>query len=207
MEYKSITYGDYSEAPNRSELQIVRFKALALDPDQLWENGSLSAFYISNYWETYFHSQKHFARADIRDSVRYIASELIGNAVKYSATPDILIKITLNLSAPEFRFITINEVELTKAEAYRKFVERLLACDPEELYIDQMEQNSADSNWRSSIGFLTIMLDYGGQLAWKFNTNGDANTQTATTMVRLPVTGNYLSNNGELVDGSRWQKI
>jgi hypothetical protein len=204
MANESITYGDYSEAPNRSELQIVRFRALALDPDQLWENGSLSAFYISDFWDTYFHSQKHFARADIRDSVRYIASELIGNAVKYSATPDILIKINLNLSTPEFRFFTINKVELAKAEAYKKFVERLLTCNPEKLYIDQMEKNSAETNWRSSIGFLTIMLDYGGQLAWKFNANGDANTLTATTMVRLPVTGNDTSNNGELTDGSRW---
>jgi hypothetical protein len=204
MANESIIYGDYSEAPIRSELQIVRFRALALDPDQLWENGSLSAFYISDFWDTYFHSQKHFARADIRDSVRYIASELIGNAVKYSATPDISIKITLNLNTPEFRFFAINEVELDRAEAYKQFVERLLACDPEKLYIDQMEKNSTDSDWRSSIGFLTIMLDYGCQLAWKFNANDDANTLTATTMVRLPVTGNDTSNNGELVNGSRW---
>jgi hypothetical protein len=204
MANESIIYGDYSEAPIRSELQIVRFRALALDPDQLWENGSLSAFYISDFWDTYFHSQKHFARADIRDSVRYIASELIGNAVKYSATPDISIKITLNLNTPEFRFFAINEVELDRAEAYKQFVERLLACDPEKLYIDQMEKNSTDSDWRSSIGFLTIMLDYGCQLAWKFNAKGDANTLTATTMVRLPVTGNDTANNGELVNGSRW---
>lgn len=204
MADESIIYGDYSEAPNRNELQIVRFKALALDPDQLWENGSLSAFYISDFWDTYFHSQKHFARADIRDSVRYIASELIGNAVKYSATPDIIIKITLNLNAPEFLFFAINEVELSKAEAYKKFVERLLTCDPEKLYIDQMEKNYANSDWRSSIGFLTIMLDYGGQLAWKFNAKDDTNTLTATTMVRLPVTGNDTSNNGELVNGSCW---
>lgn len=204
MANESIIYGDYSEAPIRSELQIVRFRALALDPDQLWENGSLSAFYISDFWDTYFHSQKHFARADIRDSVRYIASELIGNAVKYSATPDISIKITLNLNTPEFRFFAINEVELDRAEAYKQFVERLLACDPEKLYIDQMEKNSTDSDWRSSIGFLTIMLDYGCQLAWKFNANDDANTLTATTMVRLPVTGNDTANNGELVNGSRW---
>jgi hypothetical protein len=207
MQDKSIIYGDYCEAPSRGELQIVQFKALAQNPDQLWENGSLSAFYISNFWETYFHSQNHFARLDIRDSVRYIASELIGNAVKYSATPDIVIKITLNLNTPEFRFFTINEVEIAKAEAYKKFVECLLTCDPEKLYIDQMEKNSADSKWRSSIGFLTIMLDYGGQLAWKFNTNDDTKTLTATTMVRLPVTGNYLSNNGVLVNGSCWQKV
>jgi hypothetical protein len=204
MADESIIYGDYFEAPTRSELQIVRFRAFALDPDQLWENGSLSAFYISDFWDAYFHSQKHFARADIRDSVRYIASELIGNAVKYSATPDILIKITLNLDTPEFRFFVINEVELDRAEAYKKFVERLLTCDPEKLYIDQMEKNSTGSDWRSSIGFLTIMLDYSCQLAWKFSTNGDANTLTATTMVRLPVADNDTSNNGELVNGSRW---
>lgn len=204
MANESIIFGDYSEAPNRSELQIVRLKALALDPDQLWENGSLSAFYISDFWDTYFHSLKHFARADIRDSVRYIASELIGNAVKYSATPDISIKITLNLNAPEFRFFAINKVELGRAEAYQRFVERLLTCDPEKLYIDQMEKNSTDSNWRSSIGFLTIMIDYGCELAWKFNANGDANTLTATTMVRLPVTGYDTSDNGDQVNGSCW---
>jgi hypothetical protein len=207
MANESIIYGDYSEAPNRSELQIVRFKALSPDPDQLWESGSLSAFNISSFWDTYFDSQEHFARADIRDSVRYIASELIGNAVKYSATPEILIKITLSLNAPEIRFFTVNEVELERAEAYKKFIERLLTCDPEKLYIDQMEKNAADTDWRSSIGFLTIMFDYGCRMAWKFNANGDANTLTVTTMVRLPITGNDTSKNWEPANGGRRQKV
>ncbi len=202
---RTIIYGDFSEAPRRSERQIVQFKALALDTDQLWENGSLSAFYISNFWETYFHSQKHGARADVRDSVRYIAAELIGNAVKYCASPDILIKITLNLNIPEFQIFAINKVESAIAEAYMKFIERLLASDPEKLYIDQMEKNAADPDWQSSIGFLTIMLDYGGQLAWKFKASDHATTLTATTMVRVPVSGIYSSDHGEPANGSCWQ--
>lgn len=204
---KTIIYGDFSEAPRRSERQVIHFKALALDTDQLWENGSISAFYISNFWETYFHPIQYRARADIRDSVRFIAAELIGNAVKYGASPDILIKVTLNLNIPEFRIFAVNKVESAIAEAYMKFVERLLASDPEKLYIDQMEKNAADPNWRSSIGFLTIMLDYGAQLAWKFKTNDDAATLTATTMVRVPVSGIYLSNHGEPANGSCWQKV
>ncbi len=204
---KSIIYGDFSEAPSRSEVQIVRFTAFAQDSDQFWENGSLSAFYISNFWETYFRSLKQYTRADIRDSVRYIAAELIGNAVKYSAIPEVSIKITFNLNTPEFRIFAINKVESAKAEAYKNFIERLLTGNPEKMYIDQMEKNAADRNWQSSIGFLTIMLDYDCQLAWKFKSDDDVNTLTTTTMVCLPITGKYLSNSGEPGNGSCWQKV
>jgi hypothetical protein len=207
MGVKTITYGDFSQAPRRSERQIVQFKAHALNTDQLWENGSLSAFYISNFWETYFQSRQYSARADIRDSMRYIAAELIGNAVKYGTSPDIKINITLNLNIPEFRIVAINSVESDMADAYMKFIERLLASDPEKLYIDQMEKNAVDPNWQSSIGFLTIMLDYGGQLAWKFKAKDDATTLTATTMVRVPVSEIYPPTDGEPVDGSCWQEI
>jgi hypothetical protein len=184
----TIFYGDYSEATSRTELQTVRFMALALNSDQLWENGSLSAFYISQFWETYFHSHINTNKDDIRDSVRYIAAELIGNAVKYSSTPDILVNITLNPQDPEFRISVVNKVDYTNAETYKKFIEHLLASDPEKLYIEQLERNATDENWRSCIGFLTIMLDFGGHLAWKFNMDDKTNTLTATTMVRLPVT-------------------
>ncbi len=207
MGFKTITYGDFSEAPRRSERQIVHFKTHALNTDQLWENGSLSAFYISNFWETYFHSRQYSTRADIRDSVRYIAAELIGNAVKYGTSPDILINVTLNLNIPEFRIVAVNTVETNIADVYMQFIERLLASDPEKFYIDQMEKNATDPNWQSSIGFLTIMLDYGGQLAWKFKSKDDATTLTATTMVRVPVSGIYSPIHGEPVNGSCWQEI
>ena len=203
----TIFYGDYSEVTSRTELQTVRFKALALNSDQLWENGSLSALYISQFWETYFYSCKDTNKADIRDSVRYITAELIANAVKYSATPDILIEITLNRQDPEFRICVINKVDSANAQTYKKFIERLLASDPEKLYIEQMEKNAADDNWRSCIGFLTIMLDYGGHLAWKFKMDDKTNTLTATTMARLPVTGSYLSKIGEPFNGGCWQKV
>ena len=192
MADNTIIYGDYSEATSRTELQTVRFKAAALNADQLWENGSLSAFYISQFWEIYFHRHKDTNRADIRDSVRYITAELIGNAVKYSATPDIIINIALDRQDPEFRICVINKVDPANAETYKKFIEHLLANDPEKLYIEQMERNATDDNWRSCIGFLTIMLDYGGHLAWKFKVDDKTNTLTATTMVRVPVTGTYL---------------
>ena len=132
------------------------------------------------------------ARADIRDSVRYITAELIGNAVQYSAEPDFLVKINLSLEEPEFRFFVINKVKTGSAEAYQRFIENLLASDPEKLYIDQMERNAVDDSWGSSIGFLTIMLDYGGSLAWKFEADEGTKLLTATTMVRMPIAKNLL---------------
>jgi len=193
MAEKAVTYGDYSDDPPRMEHQLLHIASFSLSPAQLWENGSLTAGYMAHFWESFFASYRRGLRADVRDSVRYIAAELIGNAIKYGVGNDLTVKITLNEGKREFRFVVINDVNPGHAAAFQQFIQRLLKSDPAALYIDQMEKNAKSDHWESAIGFLTIMLDYGGRLAWKFETNEHSQKLKATTLVRMPISETALS--------------
>ncbi len=190
MPDNAILYGDYREIQDKVEYSILQFQSTTLDIDALWENGFQSASFLSNFWGTFFSAHHKAVKTDIEYSVRYIANELIGNAIKYSHEPNLVVKIFLSAPDGEFHFITKNRVEHDHAIEYQRVIKEILSSDPEKLYIDQMEQHAVDSRLKSCIGFLTIMLDYGGNLAWKFEAEDNSDAMTTTTIVRLPVTKN-----------------
>lgn len=189
-------FGNYSERQFSEEHMVLQFKAATLDTDELWESGTLSAAFLSKFWGNFFPTSDKASRAEIKDSVRYIAGELIGNAVKFSYEPDFLVQITLCLSENELHFFVKNSVEPDCADAYQQFVQKLLCSDPEGMYFEQMEKNALEDNGESRIGFLTIMLVYGANLAWKFEKNDGMDAITATTMVRMPIVRSLKSESG-----------
>ncbi len=180
-------FGNYSERQMDEEHMTLQFKAATLGRDELWENGTLSASFLSKYWGNFFPECDRASRAGIEDSVRYIAGELIGNAVKFSCEPDFLVRIALCLSDYELHFFVTNSLEPEDAEEYQHLIQQLLGRDPEEMYLEQMERTARNGRGNSRIGFLTIMLIYGATLAWKFERNMDTDIITSTSMVRMPV--------------------
>jgi hypothetical protein len=194
MQDKVILYGDYIEPKCPAEHSILQFKASTLNIDQLWENGCQSAAFLSGFWSKFFSSYKKQVIADIENSIRYISAELIGNAIKYGYPSDLAINIVLSVPDSEIHFFVKNKVTKTDAIEYQNLIKILLSNDPEKMYIDQMEKNAIDSSSKSCIGFLTIALDYGGNLGWKFEVGKDSEAMTATTTVRLPVVENLLSS-------------
>ncbi len=192
MQENVILYGDYIEPKCSAEHSILQFKASTLNIDQLWENGSQSASFLSGFWRNFYSSHNRRVIADIENSIRYISAELIGNAIKYGYPSDLAIKIVLSALDSEIHFLVKNKVTITDAIEYQNLIKILLSNDPEKMYIDQMEKNAFDSNSKSCIGFLTIALDYGGNLGWKFEVGKDSEAMIATTTVRLPVVENLL---------------
>jgi hypothetical protein len=159
--------------------------------DELWESGSLSASFLSSFWGKFFPLSDKASKSQIKDAVRYIAGELIGNAVKFTYEPDILIKIALCLSENELYFYVTNSVSPQAIKTYQTFIKKLSDGDPDALYIDQMEKNALDDDSdESQMGFLTIILDYGASLAWKIEEHEDSGIHIVTTMARLPVVRN-----------------
>ena len=70
---------------------------------------------------------------------------------------------------------------------FQVYIQKLLASNPEELYIEQMEINAENpDNGRSKLGFLTMLNDYGAKLGWKFEQLESA-IFLVTTMVQLTV--------------------
>jgi hypothetical protein len=64
-------------------------------------------------------------------------------------------------------------------------LERLQSSDLEALFQDQLEQNLTEGIQQSSLGFLTLLLDYGVDLAWKFETV--ESIIWLTTMARMEI--------------------
>ena len=194
MQDNVILYGDYIEPNSTAEHSILQFKVSTLNTDQLWENGFQTATYLSGFWSKFFSSYNQQVIADIENSIRYISAELIGNAVKYGYQSDLAVKIILSAPNSEIHFFVQNKVTNTDAIEYQDAIKNLLSSDPEKMYVDQMEQNAVDKSATSCIGLLTIILDYGGNLGWKFEVEENSDAMIATTTVRLPVIENLLSS-------------
>ncbi|MDM8550125.1 hypothetical protein QUF72_08615 [Desulfobacterales bacterium HSG2] len=193
MPDKVKLFGNFAEMDDGEEHLLIKVKAATLNIDELWESGSLSASFLSSFWGKFFPSSNKASKAEMKDAVRYIAGELVGNAVKFSHEPDILIRIALCMSENELHFYVTNSVAPKAVGEYQEFIKKLADSDPDELYVEQMEKNALDDDSdESHMGFLTIILDYGACLAWKFEEHEDSGIHIATTMARLPVVRNNL---------------
>lgn len=187
MPDKDQLFGNYTEMAPEHEHMTLQFRAATLNMDELWESGTLSASFLSNFWGKFFPSKDQKAKTQVKDAVRYIAGELIGNAVKFSYEPNVMVRIALCLSENELRFYVTNSVRPEDAAVYQKFVQKILDNDPDDLYIKQMEANALEESTESRMGFLTMILDYGAAPSWKFRTNEEMGGQSVTTLLRLPV--------------------
>ncbi len=189
-------FGNFTEMNDNEEHMLIKFRAATLNMDELWESGSLSASFLSRFWGTFFPSHDKTSKrvkAEMKDAVRFIAGELIGNAVKFTYEPHFLIKITLCMSDNELHFYVTNSISPEDDKEYQTFVEKIVTEDPDELYLEQMEKNALEENEESRMGFLTMILDYGAVPTWKFEKDEDSGVRTVTTMVRLPVVRNLRS--------------
>ena len=140
---------------------------------QRWRNNGLSADFLGDYVTTFFpldddDPSTRNRQAELRGAVSYIANELLENAMKFhdaSATEPI--NISLSLEQDCIVFQESNGASAEATERYRQFVEKLLASDPGELYLQQLEENAlTDSS--AGLGYLTMINDYAAELAWRF---------------------------------------
>lgn len=108
---------------------------------------------------------------DARHSIAYMANELLENAVKFRAPGDVLLEATLNGST--FALWLSNLVTEETSSGFQTLLAELVAGDPGDLLIAQIEANAADeSGAGSGLGILTLMNDYGVSMSWSFETAG-----------------------------------
>lgn len=184
-------FGNYVELDSVKEYMVINFSANTLAIDELWDSSALSAKFLSGFWGKFFpkkDAETGHVRNDVKDSVRYIAAELLGNAVKFSFQPEFIIKIGLYMINGELRFYVTNSVMPDKIDEFQDFIRKIISHDPNELYLNQMEKSAELGNMESRMGFLTILLDYESIVAWKFEKDGKIDI--VTTLVRLPIMRN-----------------
>lgn len=125
-------------------------------------------------------------RAEVEDAVHYILMELLQNALKFNTAGDIVARVEFYDS--ELRFHVGNQIRPKDVPKVEGVFQELLAADPGELIVRRIEENAEDpDSYRSGLGFLTIMNDYGASLAWSFDEDVHPGHVRLTIITCFPV--------------------
>lgn len=164
----------HSLAPTEgSESLNLSFWPGTVPLQQRWRNNGLSADFLGDYVTTFFPLDDNdpttrARQTEIRGAVSYIANELLENAMKFhDRTLSEPINISLHLDQDRIVFQESNGASAEATERYRLYIERLDASDPNELYLQQLEENAL-SDSSAGLGYLTMINDYNAELAWRF---------------------------------------
>lgn len=155
---------------------------------QRWRNNGLSADFLGDYLTTFFPLDENAPatrkrQSEIRGAVSFIANELLENAMKFhdESLPE-PITMRLCLQQEEIIFQQANSVGQEALAAFRTFVTRLRSSDPGELYIQQLEEGVA-SEGSAGLGYLTMINDYGAELAWRFEPRDHSGYRVTTQVI------------------------
>ena len=191
-------FGHFIETlPQQDEYLTIGFSPSSQPLKKRWENNGLSADFISEYFKTFFVSQEEeldeeesIARENLRDAVKYIANELLENAMKFQDTAlPFTAKIGFSLYSDRLIFCVTNGISKHQIQPFQEMIKRLLDEDPEELYFQAMKSNAQKgSDAPSRLGLLSMICDYSAKLGWKFEpSQKDPTIMTVSTMVSLDI--------------------
>lgn len=189
-------FGDYlTNLSESQEYLIIGFSPGSVPLKQRWRNNGLSADFLADYFATFFPSSENDRDDDerhneIKSAIGYIANELIENAMKFNdSRRNKPIDIALHLRSDRIIFMITNSVAPEKVPGFQSYIKWILASDPADLYIEQLEKNAESEQLEASqLGYLTILNDYDAKLGWKFESHDPDNVAIAvTSMVQLAV--------------------
>jgi hypothetical protein len=189
------TFGDFIELPASQEYLIIGFSPSSIPLKQRWRNNGLSADFMADYLATFFPGNEEDSstierQAEIKSAVSYIANELLENAMKFNnETSEYPINIKLQLESDGVLFSVVNSISRQGVDKFQAYIQQLLASEPSELYIQQLEKNAVEESCTDSgLGLLTMLTDYSAKIGWKFQTvHKDPEVIAVTTMVQLRV--------------------
>ncbi len=151
-----------------------------------WRHSGLTSDFIADAMALRFAASKTL-HADIHHSIEYLSNELIENAVKFRLPGKIIIKAVVKYDI--FLIRIRNEIDIATSRRFQDILTKMLAADPGELLIRQIEANAASDASVSGLGLLTLLADYDARMAWEFEASGEERVQlTVTASLALPLT-------------------
>lgn len=186
-------FGDFFDKDAKDqEYLLIGFSPTSIPLQQRWRNNGLSADFLSDYLSSFFpgdDSASAERREEIKSAVSYIANELLENAMKFNYAPsEYPISVGMYLDQGKVRFYVTNSIDPDAVAAFQDLIKRLLAEDPNELYMQTLIKNEEDKSSESGLGYLTMVNDYGARLGWKFEPqHDDPKVMKVTTLVQLPI--------------------
>jgi hypothetical protein len=181
--------------PKQDEYLTIGFSPSSQPLKKRWQNNGLSADFIAEYFKTFFVSQdKYLDEEDtieldnLKDAVKYIANELLENAMKFQAeTVPFTAKIGFSLYEDKLIFCVTNGLTENQINPFQAFINRLLTEEPDDLYFEAMKANARKTaDAPSRLGLLSMLCDYSARLGWKFERlPQESNIMVVSTMVCL----------------------
>lgn len=157
-----------------------------------WESCGHLAEFISHYTGLFFdrpgagNGTELLNRAEVEDAINYILLELMQNALKFNTAGDIEAKVEIHEG--ELRFHVGNQIRPEDVPQVEEVFQDILSDDPGELLVRRIEENANDpDSYRSGLGFLTIMNDYGASLTWSFDEDAHPGHVRLTIITCFPV--------------------
>ncbi len=197
-------FGDYiEEFPLELDSLEIIFTPTTHSIRKRWSNNRLSAQFVADYCSVFLPVDDDDPDGDRRikeskGAITYIANELLENAMKFN---DIESKFKVKFCIYFLENRSVKNAEVTAVlyatnsvtpegvEKFQAFLAELLASDPEELYISQVEKSMEEEHSEASgLGFLTMINDYSAKLGWKFEPlSAEPQIYTVTTMAQVTV--------------------
>ncbi len=109
----------------------------------------------------------------VRDSIMTITSELLDNAVKYSAHGDDPISLRVRSTRDAVEIETSNTADSSRAGTLRYVLDRLAEEEAEFLFLKQLEYTAAAQAAESGIGLIVLTKDHGAMLELSIKNDHD----------------------------------
>lgn len=172
---KVATYGAFKQLHDYQKLEnlSLSFVPSSVPINQRWRNNGLSADFLADYMSSFFpydkgNKEAQLQHANIINAVSYISNELLENVMKYTASEcELSSGINLYLDKKVFVFEAFNYISEESKNKYIDFINILQNGDPDELFMQQLENNAINGE-SSGLGILTMINDYNASVAWKF---------------------------------------
>jgi len=182
------TFGDViDQLPDNHEYLAIEFSPSTVPINQLWRNNSISADFIGDYITSFFTNDDNVKPNKIRETVSYIANELLENAMKfYDQTSHCSICIQIEWCKESLLFVVTNSIPNQAIEPFQAFLQTLINTDPQELWMEKLANHSEEDN-SSGLGLLTMRLYYEAKLGWTFEILEKEPAVIVTTTVQLTI--------------------
>jgi hypothetical protein len=190
-------FGEFIEEfpPEHDSLELT-FTPSSRPIKQRWRNNRISAHFVADYLSSFIPVDEEDASSEKRikqskGAVSYVANELLENSIKFNKD-DINYKVKFGIHFIGQTEVTAvifasNSVNPEGANKLKEFIEEVLASDPNELYLQQLEKNAESESDTSGLGLLTMINDYSAKIGWKFDRRSDSDTIIVTTVVQIRV--------------------
>ncbi len=147
--------------------------------------GEIALQFMKTIDASYF-QQDLLSESEIRQSIDYIANELLENSIKYSDTTATRIKLEVKVTTQTITVTSTNVISQNRANIFFDYIRKLKSSNPSELYIEQLEQRLSDNN-KSGLGLLSMINDYKAEINWKFTSIEHIHKILSHVIVRFPI--------------------